>query len=197
MYLSEGNMAPSLVEDNMPAMPNTKTEDPSNPLNPDFLPLLDDDFVQYYEEKLSIIPKTHLLSIEQIRASGDKYSSPWCRDFSYLDFVKDIELAADDGHVFKVRCYSPDEKTSPFGSGPYPVYINFHGMVISRYISALCRRLADNRNGKGGGWTFGGLTGDAEICMAIRDRLGILVMDVDYRLSPGRWLRESSTIAWR
>lgn len=30
------------------------------------------------------------------------------------------------------------------------------------------------------------LTGDAAICLAIRDLLGIMVMDVDYRLSPSR-----------
>ena len=38
----------------------------------------------------------------------------------------------------------------------------------------------------GGGFTFGDLTGDAEICMTIRNRVGIMVMDVDYRLTPGK-----------
>lgn len=34
---------------------------------------------------------------------------------------------ADDGHVFTARCYQPDQSRSPFGSGHYPIYINFHG----------------------------------------------------------------------
>jgi acetyl esterase/lipase len=37
----------------------------------------------------------------------------------------------------------------------------------------------------GGGFVLGGLTGDAELCMLMRNRVGIIVMDVDYRLSPG------------
>lgn len=37
----------------------------------------------------------------------------------------------------------------------------------------------------GGGFVLGDLTGDAELCMLMRNRVGIIVMDVDYRLSPG------------
>lgn len=37
----------------------------------------------------------------------------------------------------------------------------------------------------GGGFVLGGLEGDAEICMLVRDRVGILVVDVDYRMAPG------------
>ncbi|CAH0047347.1 unnamed protein product [Clonostachys solani] len=145
-----------------------------NPLNPEFLNLLDQDFIDYYNKHLAGMPKTHLLSIEEMRKNGHKYASPWCRDFSNEAFVKDIKLAADDGHVFTARCYYPDKKKSTFGIGPYPVYINFHG----------------------GGWTFGGLTGDAEICMAIRDRLGILVMDIDYRLSPENAFGTGADDSW-
>ncbi|CAH0042237.1 unnamed protein product [Clonostachys rhizophaga] len=145
-----------------------------NPLNPEFLDLSDEDFIDYYNEHLAWMPKTHLLSIEEMRKNGHKYASPWCRDFSNEAFVKDIKLAADDGHLFTARCYYPDDKKSTFGIGPYPVYINFHG----------------------GGWTFGGLTGDAEICMAIRERLGILVMDIDYRLSPENTFGTGADDAW-
>lgn len=48
----------------------------------------------------------------------------------------------------------------------------------------------------GGGWTFGGLTGDAEICNDIKDRLGILVVDVDYRLSPENAFGTGTDDAW-
>ncbi|KAL6855448.1 hypothetical protein ACO1O0_006595 [Amphichorda felina] len=159
-------MAPTAIDsgnDAVRPVEQQPLDEVPNPLNPDFLDLLDQDFINYYNKHLAPIPKTHLISIEEMRANGHKYASPWCQDFSGEDFVKDIKMTAEDGHVFTVRCYYPDEKTSPFGAGPYPVYINFHG----------------------GGWTFGGLTGDAEIAMAIRNRVGILVLDVDYRLSPG------------
>lgn len=49
---------------------------------------------------------------------------------------------------------------------------------------------------EGGGWTFGGLTGDAEICNDIKDRLGILVVDVDYRLSPENAFGTGTDDAW-
>lgn len=122
-------MAPSAI--------NTAASVEPNPLNPDFLELLDQDFIEYYNKFLAPMPKTHLLSIEEMRTNGHKYASPWCRDFAGESFVKDIKLAADDGHAFTARCYYPNEKTSPYGAGPYPVYVNFHGMC-AHYCDDIC-----------------------------------------------------------
>ncbi len=122
-------MAPSAIIEQEPvdAVQHAKKNALPNPLNPDFLALLDDDFIKYYNEHLAPMPKTHLLSIEEMRRDGHKYASPWCKDFSGESFVKDIQMTAEDGHLFTARCYYPDAKTSPYGAGPYPVYINFHG----------------------------------------------------------------------
>ena len=100
-----------------------------SPIDPAFMSRLDDDFVEYYNKNLAIKPATHNITIEHIRAAPEKYASPWYRDFTYEPFVKDIKLKAEDGHEFTVRCYHPDSRTSPFGEGPYPIHINFHGMV--------------------------------------------------------------------
>ncbi|KAL6360658.1 hypothetical protein LRP88_06365 [Fusarium phalaenopsidis] len=151
--------------------PALTTETPSNsssahalqnPIDPSFLDRLDKDFIEYYNIHLANKPATHSVSIADIRANSKKYASPWCRDFSNEPFVKDIKIKSDDGHEFTARCYHPDASKSPFGQGPYPVHINFHG----------------------GGFTFGDLTGDAELCMEWRNRLGIMVMDVNYRHCP-------------
>ena len=40
----------------------------------------------------------------------------------------------------------------------------------------------------GGGFVFGDLQADANFCMVVRNRVGILVIDVDYRMSPGELL---------
>ncbi|KAJ3458153.1 hypothetical protein MRS44_012262 [Fusarium solani] len=151
--------------------PALTTETPSNsssahalqnPIDPSFLDHLDKDFIEYYNIHLANKPATHSVSIADIRANPKKYASPWCRDFSNEPFVKDIKIKSDDGHEFTARCYHPDASKSPFGQGPYPVHINFHG----------------------GGFTFGDLTGDAELCMEWRNRLGIMVVDVNYRHCP-------------
>lgn len=153
-----------------------------SPIDPAFLSRLDDDFVEYYNRNLAIKPATHNIAIEHIRAAPEKFASPWYRDFTYEPFVKDIKLKAEDGHEFTVRCYHPDPRTSPFGDGPYPIHINFHGNGIVSKLRKANRKLIAYL---GGGFVLGGLTGDAELCMLMRNRVGIIVMDVDYRLSPG------------
>ncbi|KAH8657857.1 Alpha/Beta hydrolase protein [Xylariales sp. PMI_506] len=144
------------------------------PIHPDFISRLDQDFIEYYNEHFASKAPTHHVSIADMRANPSKYYSPWYKDFSKLEFVNDISITSDDGHVFTARVYHPDAVKSPFGAGPYPVYINFHG----------------------GGFTFGDLMGDAEICMAIRDRLGMMVIDVDYRLCPEHVYGKGQEDAW-
>lgn len=98
-----------------------------NPIHPTFQDRLDADFIDYYNQYIAVKPVTHGVSIEDIRATPKKFAAPWYRDFTYESFVNDMKVASDDGHKFTVRCYTPDSRTSPFGDGPYPVYINFHG----------------------------------------------------------------------
>jgi hypothetical protein len=115
----------------MPSLPcaPSKVQYPS-PIDPTFIDRLDADFIDYYNQYMAIKPVTHGVTIEDIRATPKKFTSPWCHDFSYEPFVNDMKVTSDDGHVFTVRCYTPDSRTSPFGSGPYPLHINFHGKLL-------------------------------------------------------------------
>ena len=85
---------------------------PPNSVHPSFIPQLDEDFVAYYNEHLAVKKATHGLSIAELRLNAAKHANPWARDFSDLPFVKDIKIT-----------------TSPFGEGPYPVHVNFHGRL--------------------------------------------------------------------
>lgn len=127
-------MSPSAIADIASAGPRTidihTSKSLLNPIDPAFKSPLDEDFVSYYNENLAVIPATHGITIPEIRANPKKYASPWCRDFSNEPFVKDIKISSDDGHIFTGRLYYPDASSSPFGEGPYPVYINFHGMEV-------------------------------------------------------------------
>jgi hypothetical protein len=119
MTADSGNMADRPQQPKQPAYPN--------PIHPTFQDRLDADFIDYYNQYIAVKPATHGITIEDIRATPKKFSAVWCRDFTYEPFVNDKQVSADDGHKFAVRCYAPDPRTSPFGEGPYPVYINFHG----------------------------------------------------------------------
>ncbi|KAH8893167.1 hypothetical protein GQ53DRAFT_717788 [Thozetella sp. PMI_491] len=154
--------------------PSAHTETIPNPIHPSFIPQLDADFVEYYNKHLGTKKATHAVSLSDIRANSAKFANPWARDFSDLHFVKDIKIASEDGYEFTARCYHPDPSTSPFGEGPYPVYINFHG----------------------GGYTLGDLTGDAQLCMLVRNRVGVMAMDVDYRLCPEHPMLKGHDDAW-
>ncbi|KAI1849796.1 hypothetical protein JX266_004745 [Neoarthrinium moseri] len=97
----------------------------ANPLHPDFVGRLDQDFIDYYNLRLSKAKPDNSAPIEKIRANRTRLRSPACRDYSRAACVEDS-----------------------------------------------------------GGFTFGDLSSDASICMKLRSQLGILVVDIDYRLRP-------------
>ncbi|KAJ6439782.1 zinc finger transcription factor 1 [Purpureocillium lavendulum] len=167
------SMASTVNGTSLPTAPAIGPKLPS-PIHPDFLDRLDKDFIAYYNENIGVKPVTHNVTIEDIRTYPGRFASPWYKDFRFEPFVNDIKIKSDDGHEFAARVYTPDARTSPFGAGPYPVYINFHG----------------------GGYTFGSLQGDAELCMLIRDRVGIVVLDVDYRLCPENTFLKGHDDCW-
>jgi hypothetical protein len=101
-----------------------------NPIHASFLSGLDEDFKDYYNLYFAHKPPAHTAKIEDIRAAPKKYGQHWCRDYTYEPFVNDIKIPSDDGHDIVARVYAADARTSPFGAGPYPVYINFHGIHV-------------------------------------------------------------------
>lgn len=185
-------MAPSVTE----VIPSEEfktakkpTSELPNPIHPSMLDRLDQDFIDFYNTYIAIKPTTHEVSLDDVRKFPKKYAASWYKDFTYESFVNDIEIPGPDGNIIKARCYTPDSRTSPYGSGPYPVHINIHGETQNLFSLSILTSSAVNQsssnNQEGGGFIFGDLTGDAELCMLVRDRVGILVVDVDYRLSPG------------
>jgi acetyl esterase/lipase len=134
-----------------------------NPIDPRFnASVLDPDFVKYYNESIATKPFTHQAPLAEIRANPKKWAPLWDKDYSDSLGVKNISIELKDGHKLKLRTYTPDEEKS--GKGPYPVHINYHG----------------------GGFIFGDLDMDGEWCMRMRNEVGILIVDVDYRRMPGK-----------
>ncbi|OWP05180.1 hypothetical protein B2J93_3311 [Marssonina coronariae] len=131
-----------------------------NPIEPSLLPGLDSEFVDYYNRTIGTKVPTHQIDIEKIRANPEAHRVPWSEDTSNDKDVRDVSIASKDGFEFGVRVYAPD--TEKAGQGPFPVHLNFHG----------------------GGFVFGDLSSDGTFCKYVRDRLSIVVVDVDYRLCP-------------
>lgn len=131
-----------------------------NPIDSAILPLLDPEFVAYYNKNIGPKLATHQVPFADVRANPEAWRGAWCIDCTGQPGVTNLKIPSKDGHMIPLRTYAPDAKT--FGPGPYPVHVNFHG----------------------GGHVFGDLTVDAKWCMKVRDRVGALVVDVDYRLCP-------------
>ncbi|ETS75399.1 hypothetical protein PFICI_12343 [Pestalotiopsis fici W106-1] len=146
----------------------------ANPIHPDFLDRLDQDFIDFYNSTLGRTTPDNSAPLEEVRKQRAKFHSQKARKYAHTAFVQDIKLEAPDGYPFTVRLYKPDPRTSPYGAGPYPVHVNFHG----------------------GGFTFGDLNSDAKICMQIRTRVGIMVADVDYRLRPEHAMGRGHDDCW-
>lgn len=132
-------------------------------LDPTVLPKLDPAFVKYFNEAIGRKSPTHLVPLEQIRNDPHKWSASWQVDLAQngCPRVRDWNVTTTDSSSIVVRVYHPDPER--FGHGPYGSHLNYHG----------------------GGFMFGDLTSDALFCHRMRDRLPIVVIDVNYRLCPG------------
>lgn len=81
-------------------------------------------------------------------------------------------MTKPDGQI-KVRVYTPE------GTGPFPVHLNYHGgkYMLFKAVNGLAKI-------KSGGWILGGLHSEAAWCRSVCNKVGIVVVDVDYRLAP-------------
>ena len=99
-----------------------------NSIPPNFVDRLDQDFLDFHEANFSFRPAWMEPDLADMRKHPRKYALPWSQDYTFLPFVKDIQIPTSDGQEITARCYHPDPRTSPFGEGPYPVHVSYHGM---------------------------------------------------------------------
>lgn len=100
---------------------------------------------------------THQIPLEENRKDPAKYAIQWARAKGPdVHNITDLKCPVEGGEIL-VRVYEPEP-----GEGLRGAYINYHG----------------------GGWVFGGLAYDQELCKRIAAEVGCVVFDVDYRLAP-------------
>lgn len=96
-------------------------------VDPHILQSMDPEFVSFYEEVLAKSKPTHEVPIEEVRANPSQYAAVWAYDSKDEPRIRDYEIESKDGALVPIRCYYPDP--AKFGSGPYSVHINFHGLL--------------------------------------------------------------------
>lgn len=116
--------------------------------------------MEYYNKYSAGRLATHQVPIEAYRANPAAYTISYGRAL-YPDTGLSIStqlcpVSSPPGEI-KVQIFVPEGL-----EGKRPVYVNFHG----------------------GGWVFGGLPTDFDLCKRIAKEIGAVVFDVDYRLAP-------------
>ncbi|KAK0732895.1 Alpha/Beta hydrolase protein [Lasiosphaeria miniovina] len=146
------------------------------------VPLLDPKFLRYFVDVVSKVKPAHDIPIQEVRANPQNYRPPCALDASKEPRVADYAVGSQDGATVPVRVYHPDPQA--FGEGPYAVHLNYHG----------------------GGFVFGDLCTEAQLCLSMREA-GVVVVDVNYRHCPEttwgkciqdawaalNWVRDSSS----
>lgn len=119
-------------------------------------PPLDEELRQAVEEgRAASLPPWHELTIERAREiEADVFSDG---GGPAMEHVEDRTIPGPAGHI-QVRLYRPETESS----GLLPVLLFCHG----------------------GGWMMGTLDSSDDICRTLADRIGAIVVSVDYRLAP-------------
>lgn len=104
---------------------------PERDVEPHILAKLDPQWLAVFTEQMNKDPPPprELLSMEYIRAHPGKFAPACALDTEGYPRTAENEVISEDGAKVPVRVYYPDEKI--WGSGPYPVHLNFHGSFFS------------------------------------------------------------------
>ncbi|KAL5341469.1 alpha/beta hydrolase fold-domain-containing protein [Aspergillus crustosus] len=136
-----------------------------NSIPPELLPRFDPVYVEHYNKYNAGRLHTHEVPIEAFRKDPAKYLTVYGRATGPDVFrITEQICPVKDGEI-KIRIFEPapilDEQGEPKKRA---VYINFHG----------------------GGWVFGNLSTDHDLCKRLVDGLDghLVAFDVDYRLAP-------------
>ncbi|KAI9370667.1 alpha/beta hydrolase fold-domain-containing protein [Aspergillus egyptiacus] len=136
-----------------------------NSIPPELLPRFDAVYVEHYNKYNAGRLHTHEVPIEAFRKNPSKYLTVYGRAAGPDIFrITEQNCPVKDG-VIRIRIFEPAPILQEKGqSKKRAVYINFHG----------------------GGWVFGNLSTDHDLCKRLVDGLDghLVVFDVDYRLAP-------------
>ena len=108
------------------------------------------EFLNLYNK--AQLPPLDSVPVAQLRQFVDSFG--FQSDIE-LASIQDIKIPGPAGEI-PIRIYKP------FGNGPFPVYVTFHG----------------------GGWVFGSLNLYDPTCREIASQAQVIVVSVDYRLAP-------------
>lgn len=132
-----------------------------NSIPPELVDRFEPSFVKYWN-RYNAGRLNHLSPVdvpfEKFRADPMKYLVLYGYEIvPDVNKTTDYKVPVEKGQI-TVRVYEPPAN----GTEPRPVYINYHG----------------------GGFVYGGLHFDENFCKRLVHELGIVVVDVDYRLAP-------------
>ncbi|MEW9674083.1 alpha/beta hydrolase [Ammoniphilus sp. 3BR4] len=114
-----------------------------------------DPEAQLYLQAFNLMPAIHSMSPKEARDMLAKIPRPSV-ELDPLSKVEERMVPVGDDTQIKIRIYTPE------GQGPFPLFVYFHG----------------------GGWVLGNLDTSDPSCRMIANRVGCLVISVDYRLAP-------------
>lgn len=100
---------------------------PEEAIEPSILAKLDPQFVTLFTAFMNSGPPPQPAdwTIENIRAEPMRLAPQCALDTQGYPRTADKEVTSEDGAQIPVRVYYPE--ASKYGSGPYPVHLNFHG----------------------------------------------------------------------
>ncbi|KAI9729403.1 MAG: hypothetical protein M1834_006927 [Cirrosporium novae-zelandiae] len=149
-----------------------------NPILPEFIDKLDPQFVQIYTKHQEVTlliespaPKIRAdqVTIEEYRKNTSKYTF-----FIAPGPSPDVGSAT----IYKVKVKEPD------GEILVKVYVPTADAITSGGLKTADGKLPAHVNYHGGGWVIGGLHSDQSWCRQVCQRVGCIIVDVDYRLAP-------------
>lgn len=111
--------------------PSSGTYDPKVAIEPHILAKLDPEWLAIFTKRVNEhpAPTREEMTIEAIRANPTRLAAPCALDTKGYPRTAEKEFTSEDGAKIPVRVYYPDE--TKYGSGPYPVHLNFHGSFYS------------------------------------------------------------------
>lgn len=159
------------------------TSNPSSPINalhPSVVDQVDPDFARVYTEHQAHRLRADQVSYEEFNRDRGRYAFPTSKAA-----LPAPEVASAAFHTVPVRSYADEPGFGGRDAAeirvqvytPLPAAVARAGLERAGRVPALV-------NYHGGGFVLGGLDSDEGLCRKLCDGLGIVVVNVEYRLAP-------------